>query len=116
MEYTKGEWVVVGRKSVAYSGYHIWDNTQGTLLKEVAIVYPNPQGKSDIYGEANARLIAAAPKQHEALKEIDRWLLDNPYVTNDPQLHIIHIHIKEAITKVEGGNNGGAEGLKCHAK
>lgn len=57
MEYTKGAWVVAGKKSIGYTGYHIYDNTQGILTKDVAIVYPNPQGKSDYYGEANARRI-----------------------------------------------------------
>lgn len=49
-----------------------------------------------------ARLVASAPEQNEALREIDRWLLDNPDVSDDPQLHIITIHIQDALAKAKG--------------
>ena len=44
----------------------------------------------------------AAPKMRGALSGIDTWLLANPNISNDPQLHCIHIHIQEALAKAEG--------------
>lgn len=102
MEYTKGEWVVVGKKSTAYSGYHIWDNTQGIIGKDVAIIYPNPQGKPDSYGEANARLIAAAPDIYEALKLTTAWAEEQLALQGYPGKAPFVIKAQQALAKAEG--------------
>ena len=95
MEYTKGEWIVAGKTPIAYAGYNICDNTQGILTKEVAIVYPTPQGKSDIYGEANARLIAAAPDLYKACK------FTAQRITGYAELHPQLTSLLKAIAKAE---------------
>jgi len=87
MEYTKGEWMA--------KDYEVW---AGDLIV-AECPYQTPL--HFIMRGANARLISAAPNQHEALLEIDRWLLDNPDVSDDPQLHSIHIHIQDALSKAK---------------
>ena len=91
MNYTKGKWEL---KQAGNKHYLIY-NSNGLI----ADVYNNIEGY-----EANAHLIAAAPEQNQALTEIDQWLIEHPDISNDPALHIIHIHIQNALAKTEGGS------------
>ena len=83
----KGDWKVTNR--ALFAAGCVWiEDSEG---HGVAIV-----------DEDVADLMAAAPEQNQALSEIDHWLMANPNVSNDPQLHIIHIHIQYALAKAEG--------------
>ena len=93
MSYTKGEW-----KVRSYS-------VDGEDEHPIASVYPDTRLTSDEslhLMKANAHLIAAAPNQNQALAEIDQWLIAHPDISDDPQLHIIHIYIQDALAKAEG--------------
>jgi len=88
MNYTKGEWQIIEGDNC----YIIGDERSYTICKV-------PFYKE---AEANANLIAATPNQNQALTEIDQWLIDHPDISDNPQLHIIHIHIRDALAKAEG--------------
>ena len=89
MKYTKGFWKARPR--------NILSNSLFSHTIEV-----DEQVVARVEGETNAHLIAAAPNQNQALREIDQWLIDNPDVSDDPQLHTIHIHIQDSLAKAKG--------------
>lgn len=93
MKYTKGEWKV----NEVYRCVQSHDDD----IPLFAICY---FGNHELERKniANANLIAAAPDQNQALTEIDRWLIEHPDISDDPQLHIIHIQIQDALAKAEG--------------
>ena len=72
---------------------------------EYEVISPSGTGRSHYriagsMNKPNAQLLASAPKQNEALKEIDQWLIENmvDYV-DDGTLHCIHCHIQNALAK-----------------
>jgi len=102
MNITKGEWKVGTRTEHNFHAnlLMIIGGYDANLGGNPAVCYVN-----DLVGEeaeANANLIAAAPNQNQALTEIDQWLIEHPDISDDPQLHIIQIHIQDALAKAEG--------------
>ena len=101
MKYTKGDWKVnkLGKsQSNCYQDFTLIVKSSPTV-----IALCDREGWTGHEERlANAHLISAAPDQNRALSEIDHWLNANPNISNDPQLHIIHIHIQNALAKAEG--------------
>ena len=94
MEYTKGEWRAENFNRLEDGDWRLSCNGH-SIMRLVGLL-------KQAENKANANLIAAAPAQNQALSEIDHWLMANPNISNDPQLHIIHIHIQDALVKAEG--------------
>ena len=95
LNYTKGEWEVMYDSVHGYSigNGEVTLATLTTLLEE----------------QANARLIAAAPELYEALKQIQRWLLEGTEIEGGKAKLFNTQFVKannltvRAIAKVEGG-------------
>lgn len=95
MNYTKGEWNILGKENYnEFLGYQITGDNQRCNVAIVPTHWDN--------SKANATLIAAAPKQNKALHDIDQWLIEHLDISDDPQLHIIHCHIQDALLAAEG--------------
>jgi hypothetical protein len=98
--HTPGPWRHHGRRSESQShrGFAIW--SEKCCIGDVFPLDPDGNG-----GEANARLIAAAPEMYELLKEIDRrgylGIHDDPEDAVDPA--------RELIKRIEGRELDDAE-------
>ena len=91
MEYTKGEWKIYRDSMVAQTGV-VSEDGIGFFNRSIAEIVCNDDSTLEEI-EANAHLIAAAPKLYEVCKYLAEhgW---NASVTEDAQ---------EAIDKAEGG-------------
>jgi len=86
-KFTKGEWVIY-LKSVEYDGYaNLWfcvlTNSEGVIIQKI-------YGRTKEEAEANAKLIAAAPKMYEELdslvSSLERYF-KNPYQEELPDIN-----------------------------
>ena len=100
MEYTKGEWEV-------YTGHDAG-------MRPLILVPDKPNRPNKVIARlidgkdnellANARLIAAAPKMYEALKDMQEYVLVNVVVENDAIRHRLNqarIMVADIISEVE---------------
>ena len=99
MEYTKGEW-----KARAYGDGRWYIDSENTQIAEVHHYLTHHRAT-----EANARLITQAPRMYEALKQIQRWLLEGTEIEGGKAKLFNTQFVKannltvRAIAKVEGG-------------
>ena len=75
MGYTEGDWEVTDTAFVRYSSYRGKSTGARTFVTSNLALVAEVQGDTPEEAEANARLIAAAPKLLEALKKIAPWLM-----------------------------------------
>lgn len=97
-KHTPGPWHVHTMKSKA--GFRI--DSAGDEWQWLAEVFQAPDKESE--GEANARLIAAAPEMLEALKDITQWAqgYHDAYSCSNAGSKCIICLAEKAIAKAEG--------------
>ena len=89
-DYTKGEWS------------QLWDGEKTHIVtdhKTIATMWPHPNKNTE--GEANAHLIASAPKQNQALIWVAEWLGIRPADGEKPNRADVVRVVKEALASTK---------------
>ena len=102
MDYTKGEWKTSDSGFARYSTFGRTVNGARKFVVNGSIgIIAEAQGETQEEAEANANLIASAPKQNEALIWVAEWLgIRKPDGGKPNRADVIRI-VKEALAKAK---------------